>query len=319
MKTLNLVLGLLIFSSLSYAGNEGGGGGGICTPKRCMTLAQAGLRIDEKKTNDFELEQVVVDEVVKIVGGMPFLFQKESFYRSVIGGTKTFIIASQENVKSFQNFKSEYLDILNSSGTDTKSFQLLAVSKDSITYLLPGFDLLDTRGKALILVHESLIRDFRANVIQALTFDGYFFDYLAAIQKNAFNSFDSWPMLKLMSDLSIVRDLEKNLFVDALRRNNGLITIKELCDTETRYTDRNCFIPREKALALRRIHPDFAKRLSSYQFDFDKVRFDDLKEFSLDPKLVDNFLSMCKKTPAISGNVLTASPGGSFYKLYCTN
>jgi hypothetical protein len=158
MNTFKVFALLAVISLGAFAGNEGGGGGGICTPKRCMTLAQAGLRIDEQKTNDFELEQVVVDEVVKIVSSLPVTFPKAYFFRQALGGPSTFIVASENNVKSFQNFKTEYFDILRSSGIEAKTFQLLAVSKDYKTYLLPGFDLLDTRGKALILIHETLIR-----------------------------------------------------------------------------------------------------------------------------------------------------------------
>lgn len=248
--------------SVSNAGNEGGGGGGICIAKRCMTLAQAGLRIDEKKTSEFELEQSVVEEIAKIVKSIPFYIGTD-LQSSTIGRKDTFIVVSENQTKDFAKFKKEYLGILKDSKMDSQQFELLAISKDNKTYLLPGFELLDTRGKALLLIHESLIRDSHASVIQALTWDGYLVDFLAASENGTGAAFDRWPMIQILIDMKVLNDdYAKHEFLEtAVEKNNN--RIDSVCSNRFSGSDKEtvCNISREVALSLRTIHPDFAKKL----------------------------------------------------------
>lgn len=98
-----------------------------------MTLAQAGLRIDDTRVSEYELSAEVINElkviIAKISRFIPegsFNGKKDEFLSEVIGFAKLIPVTSY-NEKQFASFKKEYLSILKNTSIDLKSFQLLAV------------------------------------------------------------------------------------------------------------------------------------------------------------------------------------------------
>lgn len=176
-KYILLFLCLITSSiALGAGGREGGGGGGVCTDKRCLTLAQAGLRINTARTLGFRLEDEVVKSLMDLIDRLPWEFDRSELKKLAAGGPDTFAVVSESDLEKFEKFKTEYMEILRDTDFQEK-VELLAVSSKGKTYLLPGFEKLDSKGKALLLLHEMLIRDFKASVLQALTFDGLLLDF----------------------------------------------------------------------------------------------------------------------------------------------
>lgn len=177
MKLLNICIAAIAISTLSHAGNEGGGGGGICTPQKCMTLAEAGLRFDKIGTEDFRLSVEQVKDLITVIDTLPLDFDRRTFRKNIMGRQKNYIVAQASDMEKFEKFKEEYKKILKGSGYgEDAGFELLAATVGDKTYILPGFEKLTTRGKSLILIHEGMIRHYKASVPQALELDGHILD-----------------------------------------------------------------------------------------------------------------------------------------------
>lgn len=278
-KSLALLAVLSMSSVYGAGGESGGGGGGICTPKKCMTLAQAGLRIDETRTAYFELDQEVIDEAKKIINSINVLgFNKGSFLSGIVGSKETYKIVNENEVKKFAKFKKEYLALMKENSADAQGFELLAVSQGySRTYLLPGFDRLDVRGKALLLIHEVLVKRLNINgkgslktIKDVLQFDGVLIDYLKSIEEGA--SFDEWKLIEVMYNVSLIQGNAQNVeLIASLIRKFGPQATADICKeigevTSTEDSNFYCRISHEQSLALRTLHVDAAQKLSSESF-----------------------------------------------------
>lgn len=315
MKSTKIIAGALLLTMLSlkaFSGNEGsGGGGGICTPKSCMTLAQAGLRIDDKETAYFHLEQALVDEVDSVINSLEVDFDKKAFIAEVIGDNSTFAVVAGTEVKRFNKFKKEYLSIVKDSEINASQFQLLAVSQSGRTFLLPGFQKLDTRGKALLLIHERLIR-FGVPVLTALKFDGLLLDYLEFSETK---SYDIWPLISAMYEVKILRgstgttgtEMSEEYIKSALKRT-GPYAFNQFCEKLEihSYAERveGCYITPQKALSLRSLHPSFVQKLSGQSFNYWLYTPSALmaleKELSKEQLVVvEKMVNACEKDPSL--------------------
>ena len=200
-----LLLAALTSTGLAMAGREGGGGGGICTPKKCLTLAEAGLRINTRLTNNFSIGTAQKKDIETIMNSLPDTIDvdKGIFLRKVMGKSKTFVVVEDGNSVRFENFKKEYAEILQSEGMSSKNFELLAATEKENTYILPGFERLSLRGKSLLLIHEALIREYGASVLQALKFDGELLDFIKLSEEGRGPEFDITELERLAVDLKM--------------------------------------------------------------------------------------------------------------------
>lgn len=322
---------------------SGGGGGGVCTATRCMTLAQAGLRIDLEKTNEFRISDEVIAEIMTILKKLPVSFEYTSdhqdFFRKTY--TSTFVVVGEKETRAFRKFKQEYFSILASTEMDSRSFQLLAVSKDHKTYILPGFELLDTRGKALLLIHEALIRDYGASVAQALAFDGKLMDYLNADEAGNSEEHDTWPLVKSLANIDKISRyssyraplpdfmINMNYLMIAVSQDDQPITINELC-SDIRRLERgtfSCLIRMEKALELNRLRPDFARTLGDKEVQIEIVSLRDFESSSnrhTDPwakAVYANVVKVCEQNPNLVNTitVVSAEPYSTRKALFSLN
>jgi hypothetical protein len=202
-----LILVILIMSGLqAYAGNDGGGGGIICfTSGKCITLAEAGLRVSsnpsalEEKGSAFKIptppeppavSEEILREVRNIIRLLPatpvgmFWFSPYNFYAG------KYVRVNINNEKKFKKAKAEYAKILKSNGFQQEGFTLAAFTGqegygEMKTYLLPDFYRLNTHSQALILIHEAVVwktSDARSKEFSpvkfALEFDALVLDIL---------------------------------------------------------------------------------------------------------------------------------------------
>jgi hypothetical protein len=204
MKTSLCVAALLtVFAHNTFAGQDRGGGGGFCLTERCVTLAEAGLRIDARLSSTFRVSEAQRKDLEATINLIPGDIDKHVLLRNALGNSDTFEFAQSSDEAKFEEFKKEYAEILTDTGFDQKGFKLLAVTIGKKTYLLPEFDKLKISSKSLNLIHESLIRDYGATVLQALKFDGMFLDYLVAKANNKLAEFDQAEFDNLISDLKM--------------------------------------------------------------------------------------------------------------------
>ena len=200
MKILGLAV---LLSAFAMAGQEGGGGGGICSPRSCITLAEAGLRINSHMTNEFKIGMEQKNDLYQLIELIPVDFDKKILYRSAIGDSKTFKVVEAQDKNKFEKFKQEYLSILSSVGMDAKDFKLLAATKKTTTYILPEYEQLNTRSKSYVLIHEALIRNYGASVKEAIRFESEILDYIKLAQENMAHSFDASTLQSLVVDLKM--------------------------------------------------------------------------------------------------------------------
>ena len=329
-KSIVLGFSLLAYSTLGFGGGaNGGGGGGLCFNEKCLTLAQAGLRINKEKTKIFELEQPVIEEMVSLIGKIPANINVKSFMTTAVSYSETFVIAEGSG-RNFERFKKEYLKILKDNSFNTEKFELLAISQDRKTYLLPGFEKLDTRGKALLLIHESLIRNYNASVIDALTFDGLFLDYLNAIENGTDKDYDAWPMIELFAKLNMIHssDVKEAYFMDLVRRQ-GTINAASVCEKyDTINSNEICDIGNIQALRLRSLHPLFSQMIGSSYLSFETLHIHSLKNnlsnlrYPEARPMIENLINFCEVNPSINGSFIIgnarATKGTNFlFKLNC--
>lgn len=267
-KSLALLTCLTSFASFAvYDGAEsGGGGGGICNPQRCMTLAQAGLRVDANAADGYVIPSEVAAEVSRMVLSLPFDFPKEDLITRALAAPTVFTVVAEAQSRNYRRFKDEYLTILRQQGASTEGFELMAVStlqnprreQQAKTYLLPGFERLDVRGKALILLHEGLIRERHFTVAQALHFDGLFLEQVEAVESGA--TINRWPFLQSMR-LSETKYYALRDFVV----QNGPVSGEELCG---QLTQSGCRISHANAYRFNVVRPDFSQFFGGSEVEF---------------------------------------------------
>lgn len=182
-KILSAALLVTMMSQVSFAsegGREGGGGGGFCINGKCRTLAEAGIRIkgDTVTEGRWFITPAVMKEIEKIKKALPF--GQHQVEAMTIGDYTTFVKAEEVSKKLMKEVKKDYRNLLEETGNTSMSrnLEIFAISTDKSTYLLPKFFRLDDRQKALILVHEGIVRTQNQDYRLALQFDGEFLDYL---------------------------------------------------------------------------------------------------------------------------------------------
>lgn len=181
-----LILGLN-FSVAAMAGDDRGGGGGICVNDKCITVPEAGFRIAPEQEH---LEAPIVpaatfNDIRTIFQSIQFdkiTGSEEEYIGRALAYPSIFVRVRGYNEQKFGQYKEEYLKLLKANGMSTEGFALLAVSaKDedgnTKTYLLPEFYKANTRTQALTLIHESRIRG-GMSVQNALYLDGKILDFL---------------------------------------------------------------------------------------------------------------------------------------------
>jgi hypothetical protein len=179
-KLILLVLTLYAFNA--KAGNDVGGGGMICiSPKNCMTLAQAGLRIKEEPIDvsappapavSFEVIKKM-QEIIKTLNIPSDL--KSAFYRITQEPANIYKKVDFYDPKKFEIVKKEYNAILDENNFSTSNLIIAAISDKKSTYILPEFDRLNTYSQALVLIHEGVVRQ-SGSVKLALQIDGAILD-----------------------------------------------------------------------------------------------------------------------------------------------
>lgn len=192
LKLLPMALLVLLPFSSFAGGNSGGGGGGICLEnKKCVTLAQAGLRIKEAAEDQNNLLTTeLLSELESVINQLPP--QLHIYADDVIGKKNDIREVQIDNQKKLKSFIKEYQQILEENGdlSLAKYVELMAFTsreenQTKVTYLIrEKFDALDARGQALILIHEYLLRVRNLSLKDALIFDGTVLDYLTALEEN---------------------------------------------------------------------------------------------------------------------------------------
>jgi hypothetical protein len=279
---------------------SGGGGGGLCDESGCKTLSQAGLRIAPEAQVGVLLDPSVVREVRAVLSKIPVPALADKIAKAAIGDSETFRVVSQENAVHFAAFRQEYVDLLKKygSGIDQSKLQLIAVSDHSHTYFIldpssPAgrpvtyFEKLNTRGKALILVHEAMIRSFKAAEVPAIRFDGLLQDLLDARDKRTYAKI-LFPLLEAAYEAKAMKDeldhqdfgnpqapssfTETNNYLNyavlqaLVHVHGGTMKAEKLCKpvviTESDWGNNFCAIDMEQALRFQSISPSLPKLLA---------------------------------------------------------
>jgi hypothetical protein len=318
MKSILVGLSLILATSASQAffgfdrsGNEGGhGGGGVCDSKKCQTLAQAGITLKLENVSEFELEPEVIDEITHIINVLPFNAtneDKSQLVDYVVTSRGTLKLSHDQDSRSFKKYRNEYLKLLASSGAkvNEKNFQLLAASDMHSTFIFPGYFKLNTRGKALLMIHEFNIR-WRQSLQMTLVFDGLIQDYLQRYEAKKTSGFDYWNFNKVTHEFGLGFSpsyTEGDNIINLIDRAGGRIKWSGFCELSK--TSNLCGISRAQALRLRTYHPAFAQAYSDVYLvvsviktwnygglrnDFHKASYARIKSLCKQDSSVENYL-----------------------------
>lgn len=184
MKKL-ILTALTVLTFNAKAGNDVGGGGVLCLAQdKCITLAEAGLRIKQEAITAAGpqkpvVSQEVMDEINVIKSLMPKFPGKlqNSFWDFMNVSPHSFVRVESFDPVKFKKVKAEYAKILAENSFPIDSVEIAAVSEPKMTYLLPEYDKLNTRSKALFIIHECVVRASGSFAV-ALEMDGYIQDAL---------------------------------------------------------------------------------------------------------------------------------------------
>lgn len=269
-KTPLIALALIALASpLAHARNavDGGGSGGLCTESSCKTLAQAGLRVVTETRNPFYVDAAVTREIRSVLGQLPLAPEAlNALVQATLGYPGVFKIVAPADVKKFAAYRNEYLQLLrrHGQGLDATQLRLFAVSDHQNTYLIQDsptstfYDRLDTRGKALLMIHEAMIRSFRANAIQANRVDGMLQDLPVGSRPPVDTQVQ---ILAAMAEANVISDEQRDeAFVGvALRSQGGSATIGDFCDkaiaVRNGWGDSYCMLNMENAIRLQNVSP----------------------------------------------------------------
>ena len=181
MKKLILTI-LLAAGIQGHAGNDGGGGGGFCFKEtRCVTLAEAGFRL-QNESNKVEAPILpfvpeVLSEAIHIINSLPVRQQYKSYLIEKLGNLRMYSRTTSYNKSTINKIKKDYQDLLEKNGQSARGLVIYALSNSEHTYLLPEFYKLNIKSQALILIHESWVRK-SGSFIEALRLDGFILDLL---------------------------------------------------------------------------------------------------------------------------------------------
>ncbi|MES2770340.1 MAG: hypothetical protein V4596_14450 [Bdellovibrionota bacterium] len=220
-KLILIVVSMFAIHAQANLGADGGGGGGVfcLTKDKCVTLAEAGLRIKQDvapksvAAPPANFEFVITQDVLNEVDAILKTINKNSKYRFKVGlanldldtgldsemNKRYKVVEAYDGVK-YKRIISDYNKILKEEGYD-QSFSIGAVSDRDTTYLLPDYFKLNSRSKALLLIHENLVRAVLSSTLEyamepvqlriyatrfALKLDGYLLDLLNDKNKNSY-------------------------------------------------------------------------------------------------------------------------------------
>lgn len=228
---------LFAFSGQAKDGTgDGGGGAGFCINGKCMTMAQAGLKIKEPATTGkkvgYQLSSGLVQRVGEIYKSLPWDDSIAYQRSSTIGEVNTFQIVEKSETKKFAKALEEYRKVLKQSGLNLpeQSLTLFAFSNSQTTYLLPEFFDLDLTGQALILIHENQIRSGR-DLISVLKFDVQLVAWLKAFDTNTTQDFDIFPLAFYAAELNMFdQDLIIGFAIEKLEKKIGrVLQVEDFC------------------------------------------------------------------------------------------
>lgn len=258
---------------------NGGGGGFICPPNEsCKTLAEAGLKIKVSSTDSGQINPTytipleVVNEVKAIFSQVAFPKRiKEALLNKVVGEYGTYQIVEETDADKFSKIKAQYEKVVQNqaSSIGMKDFKLVAWSDTCVnqkypdkgnenakTYLLPAFEKLSLRQKALNLIHEA---NYRARcedkLDMVLAFDAkleellanpkliYDKDYDLIELGTIFKNLD-WDWFFIPARNSVVFLIEM-----LKRKNQSLVRLDSFCNTIDARTS-SCHVSYEKLLQL---------------------------------------------------------------------
>lgn len=213
-KWLGAVLLLSMFATQSFAGAEGSGGGaGICRNGKCITLAEAGFRVNTN-SGSTEISSEAIEELVKINSLLPKQIKLD--IESIIGKPGDIVFVEVADRKKLKKFSKQYSELLRTNGSSGYSENLevlgFTTTRDGerytkITYLIKDkVEALNPRSQALLLIHESSLRTKVASLEEALAFDGALVDYLQAIEAGKEPN-----LVKLLMGFKLVHDHHPNI------------------------------------------------------------------------------------------------------------
>jgi len=182
MRIAITILATMFVAQTASAGTVGNGGGVICiTPDKCITLAEAGLKLKHQPEGFYRLPQALLDHaklIISISGIHPEI--QRTLFQRVLGKTKTYQPVETIDEKKHAQLKAAYLKTVKDIDANFRlnNFEIVAWSdsENKVTYLLPRFFELTMRRQAYLLIHEANVRESRDSqvLMAALQFDVLF-------------------------------------------------------------------------------------------------------------------------------------------------
>ncbi|MBO9665663.1 MAG: hypothetical protein J7501_02480 [Bdellovibrio sp.] len=191
-----------------FGGHDGNGGGGFCNQGVCKTAAEAGIQIkgDSQNPSYWILPGDVIQQVEGIISALPF---GQTYLKTKTFATpSTFVVAESFNWNAMRRIKNDYKEVMakNNFAKPSGELEIFAISDSRYTYLLPSFFKLNSRQKALILIHEGNIRA-GLSLAKTLEFDSLLLNYL---QDRQGNNFDYPRFLGSLQDIVSPRGRDLN-------------------------------------------------------------------------------------------------------------
>ncbi len=267
----------LCFSALLSAmqafaiSRSGNGGGGFCYDNgKCVTLAEAGLRIP-LEIPLFMISQETESEVKRILSFLPLSASSvQERTKIAVGERDTFVPVQKQSERKFRDIVDRYKEMIKTYAPNLPldRFELFAVSDQNApkTYLLPAFFDLNPTRQALVLIHEANVRGFSsAAVPYAIQYDGILYDYFTKSEKAdsltfSLIDYNRWVAQGGRDSLSSFQLFEtlNSYFAAKIGRR---MRVSDYCD-ESLMVKSTCFVSREKAFSgSRNIDPRFAQIL----------------------------------------------------------
>ncbi|MES2769662.1 MAG: hypothetical protein V4596_11015 [Bdellovibrionota bacterium] len=210
-------------NSKNTRGQDGSGGGGICINDKCKLLAEAGFRL-LPGGGDIEISLDVIEELNK----MEQLLKKYDpiirfSLRKIIGDPGDIQFVTTTNPSIVKKFLEEYKSVLskNDGNSYKENFEIFAFttldgSRREKTYIIVDqYKKLSTRGKALLLYHEYLLRNYTSSLEEALRHDGALIDILYAIENNDWSKIDIW-------EFAAIKSIPSYIFGDLVNRKGPM-------------------------------------------------------------------------------------------------
>lgn len=223
IKGMALMAFAASMSLATFAGNEGGGGGGICQNDKCITLTQAGFRIVDTTETLYSIPSATVrelDQIVEITRALDLELSTDL----IIGAPSDITFVEVVDPTLYKKFIAEYREILSPNQPEmAKKVELLGFTSEKKTYLIKNkFDALDVRGQALLLIHEALLRNYATNLTEVMKFEGALADLLNDINNNVRPDYISFLHTADMKRVGSDEENPEFLSAETLRRSNLL-------------------------------------------------------------------------------------------------